>query len=1217
MSWLSKAWNAVTGTVKAIISNPVTAIAAIGLAIYAPALGLRMLGSMMVSNVLNAVTAKDDGASNNPDNSSTSQPGNTQMIGAKTTNKLPAVYGKAFMAPILVDAKISTDNQTMWYVGALCEAPTAGTATVTFGKVLWDGSTVTFGSDGRVTKLTNPAGQEDTKIDGNLFIYFYNGSATPINGTTQTAYQVLQDSTIPAAARWTGNEKMNNTIFVIIKLVYSTDDAVTGLPGSIQFETNIYQNGITDGYKPGSAMLDYLTNDRFGAGLESSDINLQSFYDLDTYSDQVITYTPVGTEGSTKPRYRFNGMIDTTASVMSNWMAMAECSDSYIQYNESLGKWSVIANKGYDQLPNSKVIGELFLLDGNNIIGGINITPLDLNSTPNSVESNFFNYKTNGQNDSVYAETPQRLQNFYEPPQRLTTTYRFVDDYIRAQYLSNRKLEQCRADFIVDLTADYSAIQVDAGDVVLLTYEPFGGTGLSWTNKPFRVIQVQEARGDDGTLTCKLQLSEYSSQVYDNFTIQDYTPDLSNYVLDPALLNKPDTPTIPTATILPVDSVPSFVVAAKTPSSGVTVAMEFWYGPTDAITDNNYKLWETQYNSSKAQYGVSIDESVKVTGLPEGTWYWRVRAIGTMRKSEFSDSVSIVWEPVIAESNVGDAKGNAQKSTAQVVPFEDNTSWPNNTRGIRPSGGVTVVASGNPGSIQVGFSSSVYANDGLDTSDDRPSVFNCLEVWKNRSRKEYYHKVLSIRQVFNGTDDDNFATNRLQALGTSGVDLISDDGGVTWSTYSSSSTTSTQADGISAFTGTSVDRRYQTVTVGPAEVSSYTATVSSNYGYRDFTAAEPWPIRFIFDVASNILTTVNAIAQAPGSGTAYRPSMDDTYRDTVTSLVVGDNGVIATNRASSNAFGSSNVPYPPYRSVYDGQNGSFSKETTNGTLQNLYDVFCNTYDNVTNKSYTAIAVGGAGTILKSNRNNVLDVNAQTAKFTWTGKSVYDFDGTTPLYQHLYAVAGDNTGPTGTSVWVAVGATGVIISSVDNGETWTRRECFQSDGVTQLASPLRSVRYGNGKWIVCGDDGIIYSSTDTITWTLLTPTIRPAYAVEWPRNLYCVEWSSALGRFSIGGDNIILNSSDTTIAFNDTYTESADESYSLSRLWYRGSNAVVATKTKVDKANRLINGQTVSSTIIDTDYKKGDEIQYLLVIGNMNSHLVYADAPVITATEYKK
>jgi predicted phage tail protein len=65
----------------------------------------------------------------------------TQDSGARvqlppaTNNKLPVVYGKAYIAPVITDAKISTDQRYMWYVCTLAEV-TSGSG-YTFGDIYW------------------------------------------------------------------------------------------------------------------------------------------------------------------------------------------------------------------------------------------------------------------------------------------------------------------------------------------------------------------------------------------------------------------------------------------------------------------------------------------------------------------------------------------------------------------------------------------------------------------------------------------------------------------------------------------------------------------------------------------------------------------------------------------------------------------------------------------------------------------------------------------------------------------------------------------------------------------------------------------------------------------------------------------------------------------------------------------------------------------------
>jgi hypothetical protein len=128
-----------------------------------------------------------------------------------TDNVLPVVYGSAFVAPIITDAKISSDNKTMWYVCALSEVTDDGD--ISFDKVYYDGKLCTFDTvdTTKVVSLTTNASpaQEDTSCSGSLYIYAYsNGSNNPAN-TSLTAIEVLQDTAIPVDYRWTSTDLMS------------------------------------------------------------------------------------------------------------------------------------------------------------------------------------------------------------------------------------------------------------------------------------------------------------------------------------------------------------------------------------------------------------------------------------------------------------------------------------------------------------------------------------------------------------------------------------------------------------------------------------------------------------------------------------------------------------------------------------------------------------------------------------------------------------------------------------------------------------------------------------------------------------------------------------------------------------------------------------------------------------------------------------------------
>ena len=101
--------------------------------------------------------------------------GSRFSLSPATNNKLPVCYGSAFLGTVMTDAKITTDQKTMYYVYSLCEA-TSGT--MSFGKIFWNGKEVTLGAGdysgvNKVVSLTTNATppQVDTTIDGHAWIY--------------------------------------------------------------------------------------------------------------------------------------------------------------------------------------------------------------------------------------------------------------------------------------------------------------------------------------------------------------------------------------------------------------------------------------------------------------------------------------------------------------------------------------------------------------------------------------------------------------------------------------------------------------------------------------------------------------------------------------------------------------------------------------------------------------------------------------------------------------------------------------------------------------------------------------------------------------------------------------------------------------------------------------------------------------------------------------
>jgi hypothetical protein len=541
-----------------------------------------------------------------------------------TNNKLPVIYGRAFVAPVITDAKISTDQKEMWYVCALSEVTDTGS--ISFGNMYWGGKLITFdiADASKVVSLTNNAGEVDDRVDGNLYIWKYNdGSFSPVN-TGATAISILQNSNIPSAQRWTSNNIMFKTVFCIVYVKYNQDANLTNL------ETlNVELINSLD--KPGSVMKDYFTNARYGCGIPLSSLDTSSFTLLDTYSDQLITYVPVGGGSATQARYRINGPIDTGTDCFSNLQDLADSCDSWIQYSELTAQWRVVINKAEDE-------SSLFVVDSSNLISGIDISPIDLNQTYTSVEVQYPN--RNIKDQMAYAtlkliDYVPSVMSPNEPNNQLSLQFPYVNNAVQAQYLGVRRLLQSREDLTITCSLDYSGIVLEAGDVVKVTLAEYG-----WTNKLFRISQVQELKDDLGNLGVRISGFEYNATIYNDNAIQDYIPAANTGLSDPNIISQPYNLTV-TNNPDSDGNISSFTVTITSPASGAVLYLDFNYGTSS--TASTHKLYRTVSTGNGVPYPNNTVVSITVNDLPPNTYYWSVTARNNSAGRLGNSSGAFVW----------------------------------------------------------------------------------------------------------------------------------------------------------------------------------------------------------------------------------------------------------------------------------------------------------------------------------------------------------------------------------------------------------------------------------------------------------------------------------------------------------------------------------------------------------------------------------------------
>jgi hypothetical protein len=575
------------------------------------------------------------------DNPETQQDmGVRQQVPPSAVNAIPIVYGNAYMGGTFVDAVLTTDQKTMYYVLAISSISPNGqftfdTADMYYGdrKITFDGSDLT-----KVVSLTDEAGNVDTKISGNLYINLYTsttgGTITSANGASAPS-TVMGGSDIVVGQRWTGTRQMNGLGFAIVKLIYNRDADSTQLQ-PITFKVAHTLNG-TGVAKAGDVWYDYMTNAVYGGAVDAAFVNSTSATALNAYGDQTITFTNSSGNPATQPRYRINGVLDAGQSVLSNVDRIVSACDSWMTYNAALGQWSVVINKAESTS---------YAFNDNNIIGEIRVSATDITSSINQVEARFPFKENRDQAAFVNIETPSGLLYPNEPVNKYSITYDMVNDSVQANYLANRLLEQAREDLIVSFSTTYYGIQVDAGDVVSVTNADYG-----WTAKLFRVMKVNEASLLDGNLGARLELSEYNAQVYDDFDITQFTPVPNSGLSAPSYFSALAAPTV---TGFPSATIPNFNVTVFVPVTGRVTFANLFFTTSATPTAADWQLLTTATTSNSQPVTNNSFYTFTNLTLNTDTYYFAYLVGNDVGQSTLStSSTAFVWSPVAGAGPTG------------------------------------------------------------------------------------------------------------------------------------------------------------------------------------------------------------------------------------------------------------------------------------------------------------------------------------------------------------------------------------------------------------------------------------------------------------------------------------------------------------------------------------------------------------------------------------
>ena len=469
---------------------------------------LTLAGSVVTGLIAGGLamgTAKILGVFKPPNVANAKDPGVKVQVSPSTDNKVPVFYGSNLTGGIIVDAGISNSNDTMTYVLVFGEKTDTGTYTV--GKQFRGDQQLVFGVAGSthiVQSVIDANSTSTNKVAGKMRCRIYAGGTAatdqifPTNAANRVAATTML-STITATTSYEG------LVYAVFQMDYDAEESLTGL-GSITAEIT---NSLSE---PGAVLSDYLLNSRYGAGLTTAEVDTTTLTALTAYATEQVDYTTTLGATAQHDRWAVNGMMGTYTNVFTNIDLICQACSTFFTYNPKVGKFEVVPNRAATSAEKSAA----YLFDDDNVVGAIDVSSTELYSQYNELEAEYPDGSQRDQTATVNIITPVNERNTNEPENKLTVRYPICNDAPRVTNLAQIDLRQSRNDLVVQLDADYAAIQTDVGDIVKLTNVTYG-----FTEKLFRVMRVTEREAQDGMLSVSLVLLEYDDAVYTHIVVAD------------------------------------------------------------------------------------------------------------------------------------------------------------------------------------------------------------------------------------------------------------------------------------------------------------------------------------------------------------------------------------------------------------------------------------------------------------------------------------------------------------------------------------------------------------------------------------------------------------------------------------------------------------------------------------------------------------------------
>ena len=504
------------------------------------------------------------------------------LVNKQSNNaNIPIIYGTRLVGGTRVFLETSgNDNQYLYGALVLCEGEINGITKiyvedkeVTFSGSFSNGGTVTsndsrFGDTIQVQTFYGTDAQSQSTLLNNLSSW--SNKTRTFAGISYIAFRLTWD-----ADKFQGIPKIQALVQGRKISTYdSGSNETTGV-----FTSN-----------PAWCLLDYLTNTRYGKGIDIADIDIPSFYTASTIADtQVTPYSG----GSDINLFDCNAVIDTSQKLIDNTRTLLKGMRGFLPYAQ--GKYKLII-----ETTGSSVL----TLNEDNIIGGIKVSSERKNEKYNRVQVNFINPDKNYQSDTIVYDTNHStlktedggfLQEGIIDLPTITNPYQALE-------FGEIVLQRSRNNLGLELTANYEAMNLAIGDIVAVSSSITG-----FSSKPFRVVGM----AINPSFEVALSLIEHQDAWY-TFTAKDEVAVIPD-------TNFPDPFTIQPPASLTLDD-----IMVEYNDGSVLTRLSATIG---ASTDKFVSEYEVEAKQTLDRNGVAVVDEFRVIGRGTALEYFLLNAI--------------------------------------------------------------------------------------------------------------------------------------------------------------------------------------------------------------------------------------------------------------------------------------------------------------------------------------------------------------------------------------------------------------------------------------------------------------------------------------------------------------------------------------------------------------------------------------------------------------